>query len=91
MSLKATHCLADVIRETKKSSSQWVHETIHEPVFAWQEGYSAFTVSATACAAISHYIAGQEKHHRTRPFLDELLAMLKKAGTEMSDEYANAQ
>src|SRR5258706_16402439 len=45
--LKATHCLADVMRELKKASSVWVHEEIGE-AFAWQEGYAAFTVSAPA-------------------------------------------
>jgi REP element-mobilizing transposase RayT len=46
--LKATPCLADVMRELKKASSMWVHEEIGFRRFAWQEGYAAFTVSATA-------------------------------------------
>src|SRR6476620_7673753 len=37
--LKATHCLAHVVRELKKNSSAWVHEEIGEN-FAWQEGYA---------------------------------------------------
>jgi len=36
--LKATHCLADVMRELKKTSSSWVHEEIGTRSFAWQEG-----------------------------------------------------
>ena len=35
--LKATHCLADVMRELKKASSIWVHEQIGLHEFAWQE------------------------------------------------------
>ena len=46
--LQATHCLADVLRELKKASSIWVHEEIGLRLFAWQEGYAAFTVSATS-------------------------------------------
>jgi putative transposase len=46
--LKATHKLADVLRELKKASSVWVHEQIGLASFAWQDGYAAFTVSATA-------------------------------------------
>ena len=46
--LKSTHCLADFMRKLKKASSLWVHETIGLPSFVWQEGYGAFTVSATA-------------------------------------------
>ncbi len=47
VSLKATHNLADLMLELKKSSSVWVHDTLGEKHFAWQEGYAAFTVSAT--------------------------------------------
>ena len=61
--LKATHYLADGLRELKKASSLWVHEQIGLPSFAWQEGYSAFTVSATAREAVQGYIA----HQRTPP------------------------
>src|ERR1700720_5010620 len=46
--LKATHCLADFLRELKKGASGWVHDDLHIRPFAWQEGYSAFTVSPTA-------------------------------------------
>jgi REP-associated tyrosine transposase len=45
--LRATHRLADVLREIKGSSSEWVHREIHLTRFAWQEGYGAFTVSAS--------------------------------------------
>jgi len=45
--LRATACLADVVRDVKAVSSRWVHEEIGERTFAWQEGYGAFTVSAS--------------------------------------------
>jgi len=35
--LKATHCLADVMRELKKASSAWVHDELGSLGFAWQE------------------------------------------------------
>ena len=85
--LKATHCLADVLRELKKASSVWVHEQIGLRTFAWQEGYAAFTVSATARAGVQQYIANQEEHHRARSSQDELLDMLAKAGTEYDRRY----
>src|SRR5258708_5334596 len=72
--LKATHALADVMRELKKASSVWVHEEIGE-AFAWQEGYAAFTVSATAREAVKNYIAHQEEHHRVKSCRDELIEM----------------
>ena len=85
--LKATHCLADVMRELKKASSTWVHEEIGLRAFAWQEGYAAFTVSATSREAVRHYIANQEEHHRVKSFREELIEMLNKAGIEYDAKY----
>ena len=85
--LKATHCLADVLRELKKASSAWAHEEIGLRVFAWQEGYAAFTVSATSREAVRHYIAKQEEHHRVKSFREELVEMLNKAGVEYDAKY----
>ena len=45
--LRATHRLADVVKEIKSSSSKWVHEELKKPLFSWQDGYGAFTVSAS--------------------------------------------
>jgi REP element-mobilizing transposase RayT len=85
--LKATHCLADFMRELKKASSVWVHEEIKLRGFAWQEGYAAFTVSATAREAVRDYIAQQEKHHRGRTFREELVEMLDRAGVNYDARY----
>jgi len=38
-SLKATHCIADIVREVKKASSVWA--ATHNPEFGWQTGYAA--------------------------------------------------
>jgi hypothetical protein len=46
--LKSTHCLADFMRELKKASSVWVRDEVGKKEFVWQEGYGAFTVSASA-------------------------------------------
>ena len=85
--LRATHCLADVMRELKKASSVWVHEEVGASSFAWQEGYAAFTVSATAREAVKRYIAGQEEHHRAKSFREELMELLAKAGVEYNPDY----
>ncbi len=87
VSLKATHCLSDVMRELKKASSTWVHEEEGACSFAWQEGYAAFTVSATAREAVRHYIANQDEHHRVKSFREELVEMLNKAGIDYDPKY----
>ena len=85
--LKATHCLADVMRELKKASSAWVRDDVGLRAFAWQEGYAAFTVSATARGGVKHYIANQDEHHRVKSFREELVEMLDKAGIEYDPKY----
>jgi REP element-mobilizing transposase RayT len=85
--LKASHCLADVLRELKKASSVWVHQEIGDKTFAWQEGYAAFTVSSTSCEAVRKYIDNQEKHHKVTPFREEMAAMLAKAGIEYDPKF----
>ena len=87
VALKPSHCLADFMRELKKSSSAWVTATIRESAFHWQEGYAAFTVSASACAAVQEYIAHQEEHHRHRSFREELIEFLKKSGVKYDERY----
>jgi putative transposase len=87
VSLKATHSIADVLRELKKASSAWVHATLEEPLFAWQEGYAAFSVSAPSLGAVRNYIANQERHHRVKSFREELVDMLDKAGVDYNPDY----
>jgi hypothetical protein len=84
--LKATHCLADVMRELKKASSVWVHDEIGAGNFSWQEGYSAFTVSP-AREQVRRYIKRQEEHHRTKSFREELIELLEKSGIEYDPRY----
>jgi putative transposase len=85
--LQATHRLADVMRELKSVSSRWVHEEIGLAGFAWQEGYGAFTVSASLREAVRGYITGQEEHHRTRTFKEEYLEFLQKSGVIFDPRY----
>lgn len=73
--LNSTHRLADVMRHLKRASSEWIHLTIPLPGFAWQEGYGAFTVSASNREEVREYIARQEEHHRRRSFREEYLVL----------------
>jgi REP element-mobilizing transposase RayT len=71
--------LSDVLRETKANSSKWLHET--KPAlarFAWQDGYSAFTVSKSAVDPVREYIRDQKLHHGGRDYKAELLGLLVK-------------
>jgi len=87
VALKSNHRLADVMRELKKASSAWVHEEIGQRNFACQEGYAAFTVSATVREAVRKYISSQEEHHRLKSFREEFVELLEKAGVEYDSRY----
>ena len=85
--LKATHCLADVMRELKSSSSGWVHNVIGVNCFDWQDGYGAFTVSSQDLEAVKRYIRGQKEHHKKKTFQEEYLELLRQSGIEFDERY----
>jgi REP element-mobilizing transposase RayT len=84
--LRATHCLADFMQELKKASSVWAADK-HERDFAWQEGYSALTVSWTHIESVRQYIATQEAHHKKTNFVTELKTLLDKNGVKYEEKY----
>jgi hypothetical protein len=44
-------------------------------------------VSASAIASVRSYIAHQEKHHREKPFREELVEFLQRSGAEYDERY----
>jgi putative transposase len=86
--LKSTHCVADFVRDLKKAATLWIQNEIERGgKFAWQNGYAAFTVSATARQAVREYINSQEAHHRVKSFREEFVSMLEKAGIEYDPRF----
>ncbi|HYH86983.1 MAG TPA: IS200/IS605 family transposase [Pyrinomonadaceae bacterium] len=85
--LRANHTLADILRDIKSASSHWAHETMGERDFAWQDGYGAFTVSASQIGRVKSYIAQQERHHRKLSFQDEYVEFLKQSGVEYDERF----
>jgi REP element-mobilizing transposase RayT len=70
---------ARIAQLIKGTSSAWIHDTFPEwKGFAWQDGYGAFTVSKSAIADISNYIANQRERHRTTTFQEEYRALLTR-------------
>lgn len=80
--------ISDLMRTTKAQPSKWVHDTFPElRAFAWQEGYSVFSVSKSQEEAVKKYIARQEEHHRKEDFKSELLRILRAHGVEFDEQY----
>ena len=85
--LRSTHCLADTVREIKKASSHWAKEDVGLSQFAWQSGYSGFTVSQGLLDTVRQYIRRQEEHHRVTTFREELISLLQEEGIEYDPRY----
>ena len=87
ISLKPTHCIADFMRELKKTSCLWIQGHFHQPNFQWQEGYAVFSVSASSVKSVQVYIDNQAEHHRHKTFREELTQFLKKTGVKFDERY----
>jgi putative transposase len=80
--------ISDLMRTLKSRSSLWVHETFPAlGAFAWQEGYSVFSVSKSQEPAVKRYIAGQARHHKKEDFKSELLRLLRLHEIEFDERY----
>ncbi|HEY5174045.1 MAG TPA: transposase [Terriglobales bacterium] len=78
IALPAATCLAKAVQDLKGNSSRWMNQ--QGSAFAWQEGYGAFSVSASNKQAVTDYIAEQPRHHEKRSFEQEFTAMLRHSG-----------
>lgn len=86
--LRPAMALADLVRDIKADSSEWVNKKkLARGKFAWQEGYGAFSYGHSQLDMIVRYIQNQEKHHRQRSFKHEYLTLLRKFDIEFKEEY----
>ena len=85
MAIPASGCLSDCISKLKSNSSRWMRGQKLWP--GWQEGYGAFSVSASHVDAVSAYIRGQAEHHKKHTFEEEFLSLLKRYGFEYDPKF----
>jgi REP-associated tyrosine transposase len=86
--LPADTALSDAVRTLKANSSRWLRET--DRLFAWQEGYGAFSVSPSQLEKAKRYIANQPAPHARHSFEQEFLAMLQAANIEFKADHVFA-
>ena len=77
--------VAKVVLTIKSNSSRWAHERGQR--VEWQEGYGAFSVSASNLPVAERYVRNQAAHHRKMSFEEEFAALLKKHGVEFDERY----
>ncbi len=87
-SLPASMSIADFVRTVKSKSSKWI-KTLDESysLFAWQNGYGAFSVSPSLLPRTREYILNQTEHHRRLTFEEEYLAFLNAYGVQYDRKY----
>jgi putative transposase len=84
---KPVHAPSDVVGRLKANSSRWIRTTYPNlRGFAWQSGFSVFSVSESAVPKVVEYIERQVEHHRRMPFAEELRLLLKRHGIEYERE-----
>lgn len=86
--LKPAISVSEILNKVKSNSSKWANDQkMKVRKFAWQEGYSAFSVSESQVPNLVQYIRSQEEHHRKQSFQEELLALLELHGIEYDPTY----
>ena len=83
--IPAALSLSKTILTIKSNSSKWINEQGQR--FAWQEGYAAFSVSASLVPHVARYINTQVAHHKRMTFETEFVALLKKHGVKYDPSF----
>lgn len=83
--LPSTMTAAKAIQVLKANSSRWLGD--HGFDFSWQDGYGAFSVSASNVDAVRKYIANQYEHHAKYSFEDEFVSLLRKSGVAYDPQF----
>lgn len=88
LSLPATMSYAKAVQLIKGGSSKWVHDNFpNYRNFEWQEGYGAFSVSASQIKRTIAYIKSQHEHHRKKTFQEEFIEFLDRYDIEYDLRY----
>lgn len=80
--------VATLVKKIKGQSSKWVNDLPdRQESFHWQEGYGAFSVSASVVPKVQRYIRSQEEHHLRISFKDELITLLTRHRIPYDERY----
>lgn len=84
--LPRTINIAQIISKIKAPSSKWM-KTKGISNFEWQDGYAAFSVSASSVNAVKRYILNQPDHHKKQSFKEELITFFENYGVDFDERY----
>ena len=80
--------LSKLVENIKSNSSRWI-KTIdsYYNKFAWQGGYSGYSVSASVHDRTKRYIENQEEHHKKMTYQEEVKLFLNEYGIDYNEDY----
>jgi putative transposase len=88
VSAPPTAAPSTIAKFIKGDSSHWIHREFPKlRVFAWQDGYGAFTVSKSQTQNVIEYIKNQREHHSKQTFEEEFVELLKLHEIEYDEKY----
>lgn len=82
--LNPNFSIMDIMKYIKGESSHWVNSNNFTGLkFAWQTGYSAFSVSDSMLEAVVKYVDNQKEHHKKVSFAEEYEQFMRKYGNDI--------
>ncbi len=86
--MRPAQSIALLVQNLKTETSKWIRKNkFCNSLFAWQEGYGAFSYSKSHVPDVIRYIQNQEAHHKKETFLDEYRKILKAFEIEYDEQY----
>ena len=77
---------SNIAKYLKGDSSKWIHNEFRKmSSFAWQDGFSVFSVSKSGVSRVTDYIRYQRRNHEIRCFEDEYLDLLDLHEVEVAN------
>jgi REP element-mobilizing transposase RayT len=80
--------VSSFVGQLKANTSKHINDSGHSLMkFGWQDGFGAFSVSASMKDQVTKYIGNQVAHHRVKSFQEEYLEFLNKHEVEYDSKY----
>ncbi len=84
-SFHQSRSIAGMVGAIKSNSSSFGKKVSGNEAFAWQSGYSAFTVSESQVPRVNRYIQNQKTHHATTSYADEIRELCRRHGIKFNE------
>ena len=82
--IKPAVSVSQLVSTVKANTSRWLKQEFQfMDDFAWQPGYSAYSISPGSVDNVEGYIRTQERHHRKLTYGEEILQMAEKHGIQV--------